>query len=505
MISQDGSPAIAFGEFAPDQPSLGIGSIEARNVIPAARSYDPFPVFAAQSTTPLSDKCQGGGAFRSSTGVIGFYAGDGSKLYRLVGTVWTDASKVGGYSTDPAGRWVFVSFGTLVLATNGIDPIQKITIDGGTTFADLGGSPPVCRYLATCRDYVIACYLSTDVTAGQWCETNNPEGWSIGSGGGDIQPLPDTGQVNGAFGGDFFEILTERGLHRFDFVGGDIVFQRRQVGLGIGCSIPGTVQAFNDRAFFYHETGFYMQQSGGIPINISDQRVSKYFKDQLSAGARDFVFGGIDTTNSLAMFGFNTNGAADFPVTEILAYKWDAGPAGQWTHVIDGAAYDIIFSGLSAVNVTLEDLDVYGSLEAVPFPLDSPVWLGQGNQLFGAFLSGNSGWFNGGPMQATVTTLEAQLIIGQLSLVRGYRPLIESDAAVTVTCTLQARNLQSTSVLRSDTPRTANANGLVRGRLKGRYHRLQLVVGKTDGSEDFRHILGVDDVEYYPVGKRAGA
>ncbi len=97
MTNAAGQPAIGFGPWDPDHARLGAGSIEKLNVIPAARTVVPFPVFAAQSTTPLDDKCQGAGAFRSSTGVIGFYAGDAGKLYRLVGTVWTDASKVRGY------------------------------------------------------------------------------------------------------------------------------------------------------------------------------------------------------------------------------------------------------------------------------------------------------------------------------------------------------------------------------------------------------------------------
>jgi hypothetical protein len=220
---------IPYGPWTPDQPQLGAGSIEALNCIPAARSKKPFPSFGAFSTTPLSAKAQGAGAFRSSSGALGLYAGDATKLYRVSGSAFVDASKVGGYSTDGAGRWTSASYGSLALFTNGVDPIQKITIDGGTTFADLGGSPPVCRYLAVCKDYLIGGWLSTDATAVRWCETGNPEGWSIGSGGGDIQPIPDCGQVMNVLGGDFFIVVMERGTHRFDFVGGDIVFQRRQI------------------------------------------------------------------------------------------------------------------------------------------------------------------------------------------------------------------------------------------------------------------------------------
>lgn len=495
-------PLVRLGEWTPDQAELGAGAIEALNVIPTADGYRSFPRYNAVSTTPLVGKCQGAGSFRSSSGAIGQYCGDGAKLYVLVGTVWTDASKMGGYNTDPAGRWVFVSFGSLVLATNGVDPIQKITIDGGTQFEDLGGSPPVCSFLAVCKDYVVAAKLATDVTAVQWCATADPENWPTdGTGGGDIQPCPDGGQMTGVTADDFFLAKLERAIQRFDFIGGDLTFARRQIGFGIGAAIAGTVQAFNDRSFFYHETGFYQCISGSAPIPIGVERVNRYFAKRLTSGARNYVFSAIDPVSSLYVVGFNTDGAPGYPITELMIYKWDLGQNGEWSHVISGMPYEIMFSGLSAVNVTMEDLDIYGSMEAVPFPLDSLVWLGEGNQLFGGFSADhNSGWFNGTAMDATLTTTEAILNDGQKSLLRGYRPQVQSSGSITVTGTVYARDRLT------DPPATnpnsmgkiANDNGLVRARIKGRYHRATLFI--TGDSWD--QVLGIDDVIAVPLGNR---
>lgn len=492
---------IPIASWTPDQADLGSGAAEKLNVIPALRSCKPFPSFGAFSTTPLDDRCQGAGAYRSSSGAIGLYAGDASKLYLLSGTGFADASKSGGYNTDGAGRWTSVSFGALSLWSNGTDPIQKITIDGGTSFDDLGGTPPVGRYLAVCKDYVVVGWLSTDATAVQWCATSNAEDWPIGSGGGDIQPIPDCGQVTGVLGGDFFLVLMERGVHRFDFIGGDIVFQRRQIALGIGCSIPGTAQVFNDRAFFYHETGFFMCVSGSVPIPIGTQRVNDYFKEKLTQDAEFYVFSAIDPTNSLYLVGFCSNGATGNPIVEILNFKWDLGQLGEWSHVIDGMSYDVLFNGLSAVNTTMEDLDVYGTMEDVPYSLDSPVWTGTGHQLCGAFgADHNAGWFNGPPMPAIVTTTEANLTDGQVSLVRGYRPLVTGAALGNISGTILGRNTQAAMPASNDNSqnKTPNARGLIRARIKARYHRAQLAI--TD--PNWTDCLGVADPEYYPVGNR---
>ncbi len=494
-------PLIPFGSWTPDQPKLGAGAIEALNVIPGARSFKPFPSYGAFSLTPLTARCQGAGAFRSDAGALGVYAGDATKLYRLVGTAWTDSSKIGGYATDAAGRWNSVSFGALSIWTNGVDAIQKITISGGTTFANLAGSPPIGRYIAVCKDYVIIGWLSTDVTAAQWCETNDPEGWAIGSGGGDIQPIPDSGQVTGVLGGDFFLVLLERGVHRFDFIGGDIVFQRRQISAGIGCSIPGTAQGFSDRAFFYHTTGFYQCVNGSAPIPIGNERVNGYFKERLITGGEFYVFSAIDPNNSLYVVGFNSNGASGLPIVEMMVFKWDAGQAGEWTHVIDGMSYDCLFNGLSAVNATMDSLDSYGPLESVPYSLDSAVWIGTGQQLFGAFGSDhNAGWFNGGAMTATLTSTEAVLTEGGKSLVTGYRPVVEDAALANITGTVLARqtlaDLPSSNANSQD--KTPNPRGMISARIKGKYHRAQIVIA----DQNWTDAAGIDDLVFQSVGSR---
>lgn len=494
-------PQIGIGSWTPDQPDLGAGSTEKLNVIPAAASCKPFPGFGAFSTTALDNRCQGAAAFRSSSGALGLYAGDDAKLYIGDGADFTDASVSGGYSTDPVGRWIGVSFGALALFTNGVDPVQKITIDGGTAFADLGGSPPVGTYLAVCKDYVIIAGLASDLTAAQWCETNAPESWSIGSGGGDIQPIPDCGQVTGLIGGDFFLVLLERGVHRFDFIGGDIGFQRRQISSGIGCSIPGTVQGFNDRAFFWHETGFYQCVSGSAPIPIGDQRVNRYFRKKLASGGDAYVFSAIDPTNSLYIVGFCSSGDSSFLITEMMVFKWDLGAMGEWAHAADGNSYDVLFNGLSSTNTTMEDLDIYGTMEAVPYSLDSPIWVGTGHQLFGAFNSDHyAGWFNGTPLPATVTTTEAEINDGQMTLVRGYRPLVPGAALANISGSILARNTPADMPASNanSSGKAPNARGLIRARIKGRYHRAEIMVSDPNWSD----LQGIEGVEAYAVGSR---
>jgi hypothetical protein len=271
--------------------------------------------------------------------------------------------------------------------------------------------------------------------------------------------------------------------------------------MSLGCSMPGSVQGYKERAFFYHTTGFHMCVSGSVPLPIGVDRVNTYFRKRLSAGAEYYVFSAIDPNNSLYLVGFNSDGASGFPINEIMAYKWDAGELGEWTHVIDGNAYDILFNGLSASNVEMADLDVYGSLEDVPGTLDSAAWLGTGLELCGAFGSDhNAGWFNGAPMRATLTTTEAQVIPGRKAKIRGYRAMVEGAALANITGTVYGRNTlaEMPATNAKSQNKAPRATGIIRARLKARYHRAEIVID----DENWTDALGIDEIEAYDVGNR---
>ena len=101
----DLTDVIKFGEWLPDQPSLGnAGANRAENIISSANNYLPFDdidgVGTATDTTPkgaisLADKDRN----------VEFFVGDQAKLYRAIGTALSDVSLSGGYNTLEDGFW----------------------------------------------------------------------------------------------------------------------------------------------------------------------------------------------------------------------------------------------------------------------------------------------------------------------------------------------------------------------------------------------------------------
>src|SRR5262249_40700806 len=122
---------IPVAEYLPDQPAFMGGAGEALNVLPAVRSYRPFPSFSAYSTTPLSARAQGAFYTRASDGTAKQFAGDATRLYQLSGAAWADASRLSGgaYACAADDVWDFVQFGGLAIAVNGTDAPQKFVLD----------------------------------------------------------------------------------------------------------------------------------------------------------------------------------------------------------------------------------------------------------------------------------------------------------------------------------------------------------------------------------------
>jgi hypothetical protein len=91
--------------------------------------------------------------------------------------------------------------------TNKIDPIRKISITGND--ADLGGSPPLCKFVRAFGPYLVLAYVidggDTFYSRVQWCDTGDPETWTGGN-ANSVDLLEDPDDITGL--GVFDNFLT---------------------------------------------------------------------------------------------------------------------------------------------------------------------------------------------------------------------------------------------------------------------------------------------------------
>ena len=483
-------PMIPFAEWRPDMPDLSAWAREALNVVPAEESYRPLNALAGVSSA-LEARCQGAAWFRAPSNAVKMFAGDAGKLYLLSGAAWNDVSRPsgGGYAPGADGMWRFAQFGTLAIAVNGVDAPQRFDLAAGTNWTALGGAPPVGTYIATVRDFLVMGRIGATPQRIQWSGLDNGELWgSIAANQADFQDLPDGGTVTGLVGGEIGLVFQETSVRRMTYEGSPVVFRIDKIANDLGCSVPGSVAGVLDLAFFLHKSGFYMVQAGQAVVPIGRGKVDRTFWAEFDETNQFRCSAAIDPVRGLYVFAYPANGGGGLP-NRLLIYNWRT---ERWARAT--VACELVFGGVSQQGYTLDELDAVGTLETLPYSLDSSYWSGAVSLLLFAFdASHKSGSFSGGTLAATVETAEFNPGRGRRALVRGCRPLIDGGSP---RIQIGARETQQGAVAYGPAVGLTTA-GLAPVLQSGRYFRVRATMQAGD---TWSSCQGIDDLDVWPAG-----
>jgi len=481
---------IRFGKWLPDQFSLsGAGAEKALNVIPiTAATYGPIASLS-ESWNALDSTCLGAASFRGIGGTVLNVAGTASKLYNLESSTWTDRSKVGGYAVATGDKWSFAQFGNDIIAVNGFDSPQVWTIGTSAIWANLGGSPPVARFVSQVRDFVFMGRISGALNKLQWSSINNDAEWTAGLNQGDDQEIPTGGAIMSMVGGEICIVISESAINRFSYVGSPLIFQRDTISIEHGTPCMNGTVGYQGSVFFVSWDGFWALQNGSDLTPIGDQQVDKTFwNDPEIAVNQAYLYNVIasyDPINKLAVWAYpsvqSTNGVIDSMMI------WNR-TLGQWSFA--QIPLDFIYSATTSVGYNIDTLDaVYGNLDAIPVSLDSPLLLGSGKFTLATFSTNHKfANFGGSNMQAVIDTTEGQIFPGYRALVTEVWPLVDGGTAITAA--IGSRNRPNDSVSYS-TAMTQNATGFCPSRVDARYHRARVTI---PAGSSWTHAMGIDAV-----------
>jgi len=483
---------LPFGEYLPDLPDFqNPGATVAKNVVPLVNSYGCLNDLNVLSDA-LDARSRGAISIRDKDGNGLTYAGNETKLYGLSDGAFTDYSKVGGYSTGDGEVWEFIKWGEDVIGTNFADTPQTITA-GGTTFADLGGSPPKARHISVVRDFVVVgnTYDTTDGNVPnrvRWSGINNSATWTASSSTqSDAQDLQGNGGwVQKVVGGEYGVVFQERSIWRMTYVGTPIVFQFDEVQPGRGTPAPNSVIQYGDVIFYLGIDGFYSLTNGIQNQPIGANKVDETFFADLDESYYDRISSAIDTTNTLVFWAYPGSGNTDGRPNKIIIYNWTT---GKWSFAeIDT---EQLFN-YSPQGYTLDSLDsVNTSIDALNQSLDSRAWTGTSSVL-GCFNSDNKLCdFSGDALDATLETTEAQPVQMGRAVITSLRPICDGTATVQ----LGARETQDDSVTWS-AETSLNSIGEANIRSSARYHKARVKI-----AGGFNHAQGVEPT-IVPQGKR---
>lgn len=473
-----------LGAWLPDQPDFqNPGSATMLNVVPrTASSYGPAPQLSPV-TGSLSARCQGGVYLRDKSANIWGFAGDVSKLYQntAASTNWIDISKSGGYSTNPDERWSYVQFGERIIATNYTDAIQSFVMNVSTDFADLSADAPKARYIAQVRDFVMVANTSdgTDGAVPQrvwWPAIDDPTNWpAIGSNAAaevqsDQQDLVgdggwNMGIVGGLAGADAL-IFQERAVWRAMYVGSPIIFDFAVMANGVGTPAPGSIVKAENMAYYLANNGFFATD-GVNAIPIGAQQVDRTFWSMVDQGNLFRITSAADPLHKLIYWAFPGPGNSEGGPNYIIAYNYEV---KRWSLIQQMT--EVMIQALTK-GYTLDDLTSFGTLDSLPFPLDSRAWTGGQLNLACFDPTHSVSLFSGLPLAATMESSEANLNDKGLAHVSRVWPIVDTDQA---TITVGRRNRLSDAVTWGvSTPMTATT-GSAPCRSTGVYQRARIQI-----------------------------
>lgn len=510
----------AVSSWMPDQPRLNNpGDIQALNVVPAATSYEPFPLMTQAATGAAVGQIYGATYARDNANNSYIYAGDASALYSVVAGSLTSVTRAGSaYAVEVDNGWEFANWGQTVIAVNGREAdIPQVISLGAANFVNLTGAFPA-SHIAVINNFVVLGNISdssTDVQRVRWSGLNNSQDWSISAEAStlaDYQDIVGNGGwlqkiTSGEQGGYVF---MEREIWSMVFVGSPLVFQFTKLIDGMGSYASNAVIQYENMVFFLATDGFKSFDGSNI-TDIGQGLVDKTFLADLDTGYLGSIRAIIVPEKKIVMWAYPGTGHSGSKCNRIIVYSF---AFSKWSLVQIPDAYSAnieIIATASTPGYTLDGLDaVDTNLDTLPFSLDSREWTG-GTLVMSAYVNGVLYYFNGMPMNATVEVGETNLMAKQPMLpyqqpkkslvanraqINTIFPLVESMSALaTVKVKVNYRDNQAGTLVNANLGSPDSA-GKVDSRIQSRYASFVL---STSGS--YAQIQGVD-VEFVNAGRR---
>ncbi len=487
---------IPFSQWLPDQFDLNNpGLEEAKNCLPGKDGFRGFPSFVRKSTNTIDGTARGLYSTKDGQGSAFIFVGDDNKLYRYTSAqAFENVSKAGNYAN--ANSWEFTIFNQTVIATNYVDDPQAYTIGTDALYRDLGGSPPKARFTATVRDFVLLADVvdqDGDQPTRVWrSPRNSPEGpWTPNAknqcGFADI---PDSGPITGLSGGAFGIALTQAGVHRLTYVGSPQVFQRDEIGNGVGCEFPGSVVRRIDARgilatlFFLGNDGFYISD-GSTVRQIANDRINEWLFANLDEEKKSQIRAGIYPTADCVIWSFpsTTNPNANGKNDKYVAFSYST---NAWAY----GDLDVDELGLTSSAATLLD-DIDELVDNITDLVDSAIWDG-GDNRFGAIdHEGYFGTFTGPNLTPLFATGDIRPISSRRS--RLGQIYLDMDGVAST----QVRSGETPSNMGAYGPTQTIRRGFTSHRVDCKSNNIHSV--RVNGGEAFTYAKGIE-CEVIPGG-----
>lgn len=404
----------------------------------------------------------------------------------FAGTVTVSGGALSSYAITSIGK-LYPSTATISI------PAGAGSGTGGSITPTIANIAPKAKYLAIVKNFLMVANTN-DTTGGMqdqrvwWSGLNDPTNWptpgtataaafqsSYNDLFGNFGPI--TGIV-GALGTADGAIFFERAIFRVVYAGPPVVFDFFPCETVRGTSAPNSIVKRGLYVDYLGEDGFYtFDGTNSKPIGVN--KVDKTFFADLDQNYLDRVYGTVDPVNRMTFWAYPGQGNVNGNPNRILVYNW---VLDRFSIIDRPSALEIIFRSLS-FGYTLDTMPG-GTLDQIPYPLDSRIWTG-GNMVLSGFDADHKlGYFNGTVLSPTFDTSESAPFDNLLAFVSNTRPLVDGGTP-SVSIATRNRLIDTESF---STPISINSLGTCPQRANGRYVR-----GRTTlpAGQSWTHFQGV--------------
>jgi hypothetical protein len=450
---------ITFGEWLPDQPGV-IGALtNARNVVPKAVGYGPFPQEVNYSEN-ASENLVSVYADKDDSGNVRVFGAGATKLFLLDSTDYS-LNDVSGTTYSQVEKWRFSKFGSIILAAGEGNTLQSFNLNSSVTFADAGTAAPKAKFVSVVRDFVVTGNQIDHPARVQWSAINDETDWTPSQvTQSDFQDLPDGGEIRGVTGGEFGLVLMERSIYRMSYVGTPFIFQFDNIARNRGCYAPNSVIQYQGITYFMSDDGFYACDGQNV-LAIGAEKVNRFFIADLLEDELENISTAVDALRDLIMWGYRSKLQNTY---RIIMYHL---PTKRWAYANTNATR---LGDISSPGTTLEGLDSFGTIDSIITPFDSRQWTG-GKFLLAGARDARIITFSGPPKTATIDTSDIETE-GQKTMVTMIMPIVDGGQASVAVDSRQV--LDEVSDFTDNPLIPADSENRIGTRSLGRYHRFRV-------------------------------
>ena len=451
---------IPFGPYRPDVSDTNPGV--SRHALNASLrtdaqgvSYHPRKSLqVTTSATALPGAPRGGFAAVAQSGAFKGYFGTADKLYSLDGDY--GFTEIGtGYSLAAGHSWSFAQYGDNLIASNTTDGLLEFDIESGGAVAAVSGAP-AARTVFFWAEMLIALDCDGNNRMMQNSAPGSYTNWSTK--GAQKSPFADGEALMG--GGVLNEgqaaVIQRAGTHILTVTGTDRIFRRDKVS-DVGALNPECIVQAPGAVYFWDASGPQRVTAQGVEP-IGEGKVARTYAEIVDAAT---LSGAYDAERRQVVWRISAS--------SLLAYDL----ATQEFMPVEEATSAIV--RMASITQTLEDLDAFGTLDSLPFSLDSAAWQGGKPRLGALDAEYKFGFFDGSYLEAEIDTAT---LTDRVSMLATWCEPVTDAADVTVTLGVRDR-LADAVAWKTAASLTASGRVPLRGRGKALTLRVSIPAEAT--------------------------